>query len=75
MTTLDILVKAGWELIDNYDEGRIYFIHPSTGRVREIYVRRSQLSKEQSLESAARNMFIFLDQEERRKDGNSPAFR
>lgn len=75
MSYLDILAKAGWELIDNYDEGRMYFIHPSSGRLREIYVRRSQLSREQCLESAARNMFISLDREEKRKDASHPAFK
>jgi hypothetical protein len=76
MTTLEILVRAGWEVIDKSDEGRaFYFVHPSSGRVREVYVRRSGQAKDRSLEDAAVNMLTFLDREEKRKDASHPAFK
>jgi hypothetical protein len=64
MITLDILAKAGWQLVDKYEDNRLYFVHPSTGRVKEYIAHRSDKSRARAIETAVWNMGVDLAREE-----------
>jgi len=64
MITLDILAKAGWELVDKYEENRLYFVHPNTGRVKEFIAHRSGKTQALAIETAVWNMGVYLAREE-----------